>query len=132
MAEPETIVLRIKNNTDLVMLKYLRFKIIELTDKDYQSDEDFSSGVVVYPLERTFYAVKSVPIVLEAEKKYIVVLEGRASETINEGALEFDLLYRNPSFTLEQVEQVEPLEYSDKYVPTKYGILFRERLFVNL
>jgi len=26
---------------------------------------------------------------------------------------------------------VEPLEYLDKYVPTKYGILFREKLFIS-
>jgi len=113
------------------MLKYLRLKITELTDKTYKSDEDFQTGVVTFPLEKTYYATKSVPIVLEPKKKYQVILEGRMSETINEGALEFDILFRNPDFTVDVVEQVEPLEYVDKYVPTKYGILFRERLFVR-
>ena len=28
------------------------------------------------------------------------------------------------------VENVEPLEYVDKYNPTKYGIIFKEKLFV--
>ncbi len=28
-------------------------------------------------------------------------------------------------------EHVEPLKYIDKYIPYKYGILFRERLFVS-
>lgn len=32
---------------------------------------------------------------------------------------------------IEQVENLEPVEYTDKYFPTKYGIIFRERLFVN-
>ena len=131
MEQKETIVCRLRNNNDLIMLKYLRLKITELTDKTYKSDEDFQTGVVTFPLEKTYYATKSVPIVLEPKKKYQVILEGRMSETINEGALEFDILFRNPDFTVDVVEQVEPLEYVDKYVPTKYGILFRERLFVR-
>jgi len=127
----ETVVCRLRNNQDLVMLKYIRIKLIELTDKNYKSDEEFKSGVVTFPLEKTYYVTKSVPIELEADKRYLLVIEGRVSETINEGTLEFDLLYRNTEFTLDTVDQVEPLEYMDKYVPTKYGILFRERLFLN-
>ncbi len=126
----ETVVCRLRNNQDLVMLKYIRIKLIELVDKNYKSDEEFSSGVVTFPLEKTYYVTKSVPIELEAGKKYLIVIEGRMSETINEGTLEFDLLYKSPEFAVETVEQVEPLEYMDKYAPTKYGILFRERLFV--
>ena len=126
------LVCRLRNNQDLVMLKYLRIKLIELTDKNYTSNEEFNTGVVTFPLEKTYYVTKSVPIELEANKRYMVVLEGRVSETINEGTLDFDLLYRNPEFALETVDQVEPLEYMDKYVPTKYGILFRERLFVTI
>ena len=113
------------------MLKYIRLKIIELNDKTFKSEEDFQTGVVTFPYEKTYYATKSVPIVLEAGKKYQVIIEGRMSETINEGALEFDILFKNPEFTIDLVEQVEPLEYMDKYAPTKYGILFRERLFVR-
>jgi len=33
--------------------------------------------------------------------------------------------------TLEEVLHVEPVEYSDKYAPSKYGIIFKEKVFVG-
>jgi hypothetical protein len=32
---------------------------------------------------------------------------------------------------LEEIQQVEPFEYTDKYVPWKYGIIFKEKIFVG-
>lgn len=32
---------------------------------------------------------------------------------------------------VENLEHVEPLMYVEKYLPTKYGILFREKLYVS-
>ena len=41
----------------------------------------------------------------------------------------------NPSnreaLALEQVEQLDPLEYSDRFVPNKYGIVFKEKIYVG-
>ena len=113
------------------MLRYVRFKIIEVNDKSYVSQENFKTGVVTYPQENTFYVAKSVPVTIQPGKRYMIVIEGITSETINEGTLEFDILFKSPEFNLEQVDQVEPLEYFDKYAPSKYGVLFRERLFVR-
>ena len=59
-------------------------------------------------------------------------MEGKIPYVANEGMIEMQILYKIPEFTLETVESLDPVEYMDKYVPTKYGILFRERLFVNL
>lgn len=114
------------------MLRSVRIKLIELTNKEYVSEEDFATGVVTFPLEKAYYTAKSVPITLEPGKRYMIVVEGRMSETVNEGTLDFDILYSDTEFNIETVEQVEPVEYMDKYVPTKYGVLFSERLFVRI
>lgn len=34
-------------------------------------------------------------------------------------------------FDIKQHDLTESLEYIDKYNPNKYGLIFRERLFVN-
>jgi hypothetical protein len=44
--------------------------------------------------------------------------------------IDVEVLYKNPDFAAEICEHVEPLKYIDKYQPYKYGILFRERIFV--
>jgi len=36
-----------------------------------------------------------------------------------------------PGLNLEEVQHVEPLEYQDKYQPWKYGIIFKEKVFVS-
>ena len=59
-----------------------------------------------------------------------LVIEGKPTYTANEGIMELELIYKNPNFQIDIIENLEPLEYIDKYQPTKYGILFRERLFV--
>lgn len=44
--------------------------------------------------------------------------------------IDVEILYKNPDFSAELCEHVEPLKYIDKYAPYKYGILFKERIFV--
>jgi hypothetical protein len=40
-------------------------------------------------------------------------------------------LTNKENFALEEVLHVEPLEYSDKYFPSKYGIIFKEKVYVG-
>ena len=42
-----------------------------------------------------------------------------------------EVLTNKDNFTLDEVQHVEPLEYSDKYFPSKYGIIFKEKVFVG-
>jgi len=41
------------------------------------------------------------------------------------------VLTNKDNFVLEEIQQVEPLEYSDKYYPSKYGIIFKEKVYVG-
>ena len=42
-----------------------------------------------------------------------------------------ELLTNKDNVNLEEIQHVEPLEYSDKYFPSKYGIIFKEKVFVS-
>ena len=57
-------------------------------------------------------------------------MEGTAPYTIGEGSLDVDFLINSP-INIELLEPVEPTKFIDKYIPTKYGIIFREKIFVN-
>lgn len=42
-----------------------------------------------------------------------------------------DTFSNSEALTLQEVTHCEPVEYSDDYVPTKYGIIFREKVIVS-
>jgi len=86
-------------------------------------------------LEETTYTVASQfnRVELEKNQNYILMMEGKAPYNVSEGTFEIEVLFNNEekSLTIENIEMVAPFEYSDKYLPGKYGIIFRERLFVG-
>lgn len=42
-----------------------------------------------------------------------------------------EVISNRADFNLEEIQQVEPFEYMDKYTPWKYGIIFKEKIFVG-
>ena len=62
---------------------------------------------------------------------YDLVLETSPSENVPEGSCELIALIKNESLNFDNLEQVEPLRFIDKYRPNKYGLIFRERIFSN-
>jgi hypothetical protein len=61
---------------------------------------------------------------------YAIVLEGIMPYDTADGTLNFDVLTDKEDLFFEQLEMIEPLEYTDKYYTSKYGILFKEKIFV--
>lgn len=41
------------------------------------------------------------------------------------------LLSKEQGLSIDQVDQVEPFKFIEKYVPNKYGIICKERIFTN-
>ena len=48
-----------------------------------------------------------------------------------EGQLVLDVNSNKESFEFTEVQNCEPLEYSDKYLPSKYGAIFKEKLYLQ-
>lgn len=42
-----------------------------------------------------------------------------------------ETLSNNEAFQLTEVTQCEPVEYTDAYAPTKYGIIFKEKIVIS-
>jgi len=105
--------------------------VIELKDKDYVSNEEFKTGVVDRNEERSYVLTNLIKIHLEAGKKYLFIIEGTTPFVCQDGSFDLNLFCKNENFELQSMDLIDPVEYVDKYQPTKYGILFRERLFVN-
>lgn len=45
--------------------------------------------------------------------------------------MHLEVLTNKDTFALEEVMHTEPLEYSDKYNPSKYGIIFKEKVLIG-
>ena len=41
------------------------------------------------------------------------------------------LLYKEDGLSIEQLEQVQPIKFIEKYSPNKYGVICKERIFSN-
>lgn len=89
-----------------------------------------SEGIIQNKNEQIFEVLESNIITLNKEVNYILILESKPTVGLAEGNIEFEFLSKS-QINIEQLEMVEPQEYTDKYNANKYGILFRERLFVN-
>lgn len=48
-----------------------------------------------------------------------------------EGTLHIDVLSNCETFALEECVHCEPVEYGDKYTPSKYGIIFKEKILIS-
>jgi hypothetical protein len=45
--------------------------------------------------------------------------------------MHLEVLANKDTFALEEVIHTEPLEYTDKYNPSKYGIIFKEKIMIG-
>ena len=70
---------------------------------------------------------------MEVDQNYILMMEGKCPYNMQDGNFEIEILYKNEenNLNIENIEMVAPVEYNDKYLPSKYGIIFRERLYVG-
>ena len=66
---------------------------------------------------------KKIPIFL--------IKKGTSPYNVPEGQLEVEYFVKSDELKFENLEFVEPLEYFDRYTPTKYGILFRQKLYLS-
>jgi len=130
MDSKDSIVCKLKAQGDFVFPQFLRFKLIEVQGKGEFDQSDPMNGIHHNARETSSTLIEATRFTLESRKKYIIIVEGKIPYTIPDGTFELEFLYRNNDFTLDPIDSLEPVEYIDKYIPTKYGIIFRERVFI--
>lgn len=129
VAEADTVVhVKVDIPADKYLLKYMRLRLIDKneTSKRYCSQTEG---------QRIFNVMKLENLVLQPNggKGYTLIIEGVPPYNTNpEGnQLQVEVISNRADFALEESQQVEPFEYVDKYAPSKYGIVFKEKLFVG-
>ena len=125
---PEALLLNLRLDVpgDKHLLAFMRLKLVDKskTARKYQSQTEAQALLGVTRLE-------NLPVAPNGGKGYCLVVEGVAPYNTTEGQLQLEVLADLPAFALEEVQHVEPLEYSDRYAPSKYGVIFREKVFVG-
>ena len=48
-----------------------------------------------------------------------------------EGQIQIDLNTNQENLELQEIVGCEPVEYTDAYTPSKYGIIFKEKVFIS-
>lgn len=124
--DKETVMLiRIKTASEPYLNRFLRYKLIEIKE----NKEDRHLEGVFYPKEEQIQEVLDYNrFILAPGTCYSLLLESRAPFSFIEGTLEVEFLYK-AGLNIDLVENLEPFEFSDRYLPNKYGVLFRERVF---
>lgn len=129
VAEPDTALhLKVDIPNDKYLLKYMRLRVVDKgkTSKKYGTQTEG---------QKIFNVMKFENLILQPNggKGYSILIEGVPPyNTAPEGnQLQLELISNRPDLNLEESQQVEPLEYGDKYVPSKYGIIFKEKIFVG-
>lgn len=64
------------------------------------------------------------------DQGYLIVIEGVMPYNTTENQIVLDVSTNQENLDFVEVMSCEPVEYTDKYVPFKYGIIFKEKVVV--
>ena len=112
---------------DKYLLDYMRLRII---DRSKTSDESkMTETGKVTTINKM--ALNDLTLKQNGGAGYYMAIEGVMPYNTGDGPLNIDTLCNKEAFELKDVVQCEPLEYEDQYVPTKYGIIFKEKIMIS-
>jgi len=122
---------------DKYLYEYMRFKIV---DKACNDEGLASNGMPVSLNQRlvenssitTLNSCKTEKITFQPnEKGYSLICETIPPYNVFALNLDLEMITNKEELELEKTEMVDPLVYSDTYKPYKYGIIFKEKIYVG-
>ncbi|EGR31119.1 hypothetical protein IMG5_117620 [Ichthyophthirius multifiliis] len=129
-ANESSFVLKLKCKNDKQLLKYMTLKVKEQNDQEDNEMLTTIEGVHKNLYENSYMISSYLRIQLKQNTTYYIILEGLVPYNAPEGILQTDF-YTKDQLEFINIEHLEPIKYVDKYVPSKYGIIFREKIFVS-
>ena len=122
ITSPDTrINLRLNCPSDKYLLDYMRVKVVDKSADLHQKKSPLT-------LHASYVENMSLPA---NEAGYVFIIEGNMPYNTKEGTLEIDVNTNQEAFEFTEIVGCEPVEYSDKYTPSKYGIIFKEKVFIS-
>ena len=62
---------------------------------------------------------------------YIMLIEGCMPYNTADGSVQIDVNTNQEDLELQEIVGCEPVEYTDAYIPSKYGIILKEKVFIS-
>jgi hypothetical protein len=114
--------IKVDTPADKYLLEYMRMKIVDRSSGLTETDK----FVILNQMN-----VSDLKLKPNGDAGYYLVIEGVMPYNTAEGQMVIDTLCNKENFELKEVQSVEPQEYVDSYVPTKYGIIFKEKIAIS-
>jgi len=129
ITEDDTILhVKVDAPADRYLLDYMRLKIIDRSPAGASVKDNTETEKVVVINQMNLNDLK---LKANGGHGYTLAVEGVLPYNTTEGQLVIDTLCNKEAFALQEIVQCEPLEYVDAYVPTKYGIIFKEKVVIS-
>ena len=112
--------------SDRYLLNFMRLKIV---DRSPTQDGDLTETSKVTVINHV--NLNHLKLAPNGTHGYTLIVEGVFPYNTGDGQMVIETLSNNESFELKEVTQCEPVEYSDAYTPTKYGIIFKEKIVIS-
>lgn len=123
---------------DKYMYNFIRLKIIDKSGSDIDvHDKDrpltMNERLVENTSITTLNACSTETITFQPNngKGYSLICESMPPYDLAALNLDLEVISNKDNLELERVEMMDPLIYSDVYVPYKYGIIFKEKIYVG-
>ena len=123
-SEDTSINMRISCPTDKYLQDYIRVKIIDKARIHQDKAPDFA------PTTLHTSSIENLKLP-PTEEGYVFIIEGCMPYNTTEGSLQIDLNTNQDDLELKEIIGCEPVEYSEAYTPSKYGIIFKEKVFIS-
>lgn len=122
VTSPETKVnLRVSFPADKYLQDHVRIKFLNKSESMHQD----GNGMVVHSC---YLENLSLPV---SEDGYIMLIEGCMPYNTADGQVQIDVNTNQEDLELHEIVGCEPVEYSDAYHPSKYGIILKEKVFIS-
>ena len=60
-----------------------------------------------------------------------MLIEGCMPYNTADGSVQIDVNTNQEDLELQEIVGCEPVEYTDAYIPSKYGIILKEKVFIS-
>ena len=117
------------SHTDKYLHSFMRMKVVDRQQRVVDSVRDLTEAHTVNTLNTL--TTQKMTFQPNDGAGYVLLVEGMMPFNVGEGTLSLDVFTNREALALEQVEQLDPLEYTDRFAPNKYGIVFKEKIFVG-
>jgi hypothetical protein len=125
----QDIIVRIANDNDRYFKNYTRIRVIKLpSTPGTLAKEIYDEGVYMNKNEMTLAGKEYHRFHHKAGERYLAMIDFLGEYNAPEGTLKVSVLSKQEA-KVTNLDITDTLEFADKYVPYKYGIIFRERLF---